>query len=143
MNYLKITLLAAAIISLALSETVIAQYSGTGSNSSVEYVQGYTKSNGTYVSGYYRTKANSYNLDNFNAKGNYNPYTGSTGTKTYKSAYNSYQSTSSSLPSFNSSSNSSYESSSLFEYSAPKINSSYSLPKTTTFESSFSSFSID
>lgn len=143
MNYLKLTLLAATMVSFALLDTATAQYTGTGSNSSVEYVQGYTKSNGTYVNSYYRTKANSYNLDNFSAKGNYNPYTGSTGTKTYKSAYNNYNSSSSSSSSiFGSSSKSSSSSSSLFDYSAPKIESTYTLPKTTSYKSTYS-FSYD
>jgi hypothetical protein len=48
---------------------------------SVVYVQGYTRSNGTYVQGYYRTAPNSTTLDNYSTKGNYNPYTGSYGTK--------------------------------------------------------------
>ena len=65
---------------------------------SVVYVQGYTRSNGTYVQGYYRTAPNSTTLDNYSTKGNYNPYTGSYGTKsvqeyssssTYSSFYTS------------------------------------------------------
>ena len=63
---------------------------------SVVYVHGYTRSNGTYVQGYYRTAPNSTTLDNYSTKGNYNPYTGSYGTKsvqeyssssTYSSSY--------------------------------------------------------
>ena len=65
---------------------------------SVVYVQGYTRSNGTYVQGYYRTAPNSTTLDTYSTKGNYNPYTGSYGTKsvqeyssssTYSSFYTS------------------------------------------------------
>lgn len=65
---------------------------------STVYVQGYTKSNGTYVQGHYRTTPNSTTLDNYSTQGNYNPYTGSYGTKpvqeyrpssTYSSSYTS------------------------------------------------------
>ena len=35
---------------------------------SVVYVQGYTRSNGTYVQGYYRTAPNSTTLDNYSTK---------------------------------------------------------------------------
>jgi hypothetical protein len=45
------------------------------------YVKGYTKSDGTYVSGHYRsTPDKSYN-NNYSVKGNYNPNTGKIGTK--------------------------------------------------------------
>lgn len=49
-------------------------------NSELRYQQGYTKSNGTYVHGHYKTNSNSTNYDNFSTQGNYNPYTGRTGT---------------------------------------------------------------
>lgn len=74
---------------LFLSESSIAQYSGTGSNPNSEYVEGYYRDDGTHVEGYYRTKKNSYNLDNYSAEGNYNPYTGEKGNKEYDSPYNS------------------------------------------------------
>ena len=45
------------------------------------YVSGYTKSNGTYVQGYYRTTPNNTRNDNYSTVGNVNPYTGSYGTK--------------------------------------------------------------
>jgi uncharacterized protein YgiM (DUF1202 family) len=43
------------------------------------WVNGYTKSNGTYVEGHYRTAPNSTNRDNFSTVGNTNPYTGKPG----------------------------------------------------------------
>ncbi len=46
-------------------------------------VKGYTKSNGTYVAPHYRSSPNSYKLDNYSTKGNYNPYTGKKGTKSF------------------------------------------------------------
>lgn len=61
------------------------------SHSKSTYVNGYTKSDGTYVQGHYRTTSNSTNHDNYSTKGNYNPFTGRTGStaKDYSSeAYN-------------------------------------------------------
>ena len=54
---------------------------GTGSSSYHEHVNGYTKSNGTYVAPHMRTHANSTQYDNFSTRGNYNPYTNKTGDK--------------------------------------------------------------
>lgn len=44
------------------------------------YVQGYTKKDGTYVQGHYKTEANSSKYDNYSSKPNINPYTGKKGT---------------------------------------------------------------
>ena len=49
-----------------------------------EWVNGYTKSNGTYVKGYYRSSPNSTVTDNYSYHGNVNPYTGKTGTNYYR-----------------------------------------------------------
>lgn len=43
-------------------------------------VKSYFKSNGTYVSSHYKTSSNKTKLDNYSTKGNYNPYTGKSGT---------------------------------------------------------------
>ncbi|MEN9614289.1 MAG: hypothetical protein RLZZ347_596 [Candidatus Parcubacteria bacterium] len=44
-------------------------------------VRGYYKrSTGTYVAPHYKTTPNRTKIDNFSAKGNYNPYTGKSGT---------------------------------------------------------------
>jgi len=51
------------------------------SASADQYVNGYTKSNGTYVQGYTRTSPNRTTSDNYSTKGNINPYTGQEGTK--------------------------------------------------------------
>lgn len=48
------------------------------------YVQGYTRSNGTYVQPHYRSAPNSTVQDNYSFQGNSNPYTGSTGSNTYQ-----------------------------------------------------------
>ena len=58
-----------------------AQY-GYGSNSESHYVQPHYNSNGTYTSGHYQTNSNSTQMDNYGTRGNYNPYTGATGTRT-------------------------------------------------------------
>ena len=44
-------------------------------------VSGYYKSNGKYVQPHYRSAPNNTKRDNFNFKGNTNPYTGRKGTK--------------------------------------------------------------
>ena len=49
------------------------------------YINGYYRKNGTYVSGYNRTKPNSTKIDNYSTKGNINPYTSKKG---YKNPYN-------------------------------------------------------
>jgi hypothetical protein len=59
-------------------------------------VDGYYRSNGTYVQPHYRTSPDSTVYNNYSTKGNYNPYTGNYGTRnpygsTYRSrSYNSY-----------------------------------------------------
>lgn len=63
------------------------------------YVRGYTKSNGTYVEGHYRSDANSQRSDNYSSKGNTNPYTGQQGSQRneysnppqYNNSYNNGQ----------------------------------------------------
>ena len=45
------------------------------------YVNGYTRSNVTYVPGHYRSSPNSTQRDNYSTYGNTNPYTGQRGTK--------------------------------------------------------------
>ena len=43
------------------------------------FVNGYYKSNGTYVQPHYRSDPNSTRLDNWSTRGNINPYTGKRG----------------------------------------------------------------
>ena len=43
------------------------------------FVNGYYKSNGTYVQGYYKSCPNNNVYDNYSYKGNINPYTGKKG----------------------------------------------------------------
>lgn len=51
-------------------------------NSRSVYVNGYYKSNGTYVEGHYRTAPNNTINDNYSTYPNVNPYTGVQGTRT-------------------------------------------------------------
>ena len=55
--------------------------SSYGVNTNSNYVNGYTQTNGTYVQGHYRSSQNSTNHDNYSTSGNYNPYTGSAGSR--------------------------------------------------------------
>ncbi len=75
---------------LLLLFIVINLFSSTVSAS--VYVNGYTRKDGTYVQGHYRSSPNHTRMDNYSTKGNFNPYTGKAGTvnpyNQYGSAYN-------------------------------------------------------
>ena len=62
---------------------------------STVYVQGYTRSNITYVQGHYRTAPDATITNNWSTVGNVNPYTGKPGTVSYSSSTSSYSSYSS------------------------------------------------
>jgi hypothetical protein len=96
MKHILITLALVLVSILSANAQVYSGYSGlssysgysrssssysTGTNSSVRYQSGYTRSNGTYVQGHYKTSSNYTNHDNFSTSGNYNPYTGSAGSR--------------------------------------------------------------
>ena len=49
-----------------------------------EYVNGYTRSDGQYVQGHYKTEANDRRWDNYSSQGNTNPYTGERGYKSHE-----------------------------------------------------------
>lgn len=53
------------------------------SASADEYVNGYTRSNGTYVQGYTRSSPDNTVTNNYSYQGNTNPYTGAVGTNSY------------------------------------------------------------
>jgi uncharacterized protein YdeI (BOF family) len=57
---------------------------GTGSNSQSHSTSGYTTSRGAYVAPHQSTNPNSTQMDNYGTRGNVNPYTGQTGTRTPK-----------------------------------------------------------
>ncbi|KAF0098702.1 MAG: hypothetical protein FD144_4221 [Rhodospirillaceae bacterium] len=54
---------------------------GTGSNPRSNSVDGYTTDRGTYVAPHQRTNPNGTQYDNYNSRGNTNPYSGNTGTR--------------------------------------------------------------
>ncbi len=56
---------------------ILASFAQTNPNH--VWVSGYYRSNGTFVSGHYRTAPNHTNADNFSTQGNTNPYTGKKG----------------------------------------------------------------
>ena len=49
-----------------------------------EYVNGYTRSNGTQVQGYYRSSPDNTVTNNYSYEGNVNPHTGAVGTSRYE-----------------------------------------------------------
>lgn len=51
---------------------------------SAEHVNGYIRSNGTYVQGYERSDRDNTVTNNYSYQGNQNPYTGTTGTNRYE-----------------------------------------------------------
>ena len=54
---------------------------GTGSNPNNHSVDGYNRSNGTYVAPHYQTNPNTTQYDNYGSRGNVNPYNGAVGTR--------------------------------------------------------------
>lgn len=52
-----------------------------------EHVRGHYNDYGTYVAPHYRSSPNSTTYDNWSTRDNYNPYTGSIGTRSPSSAY--------------------------------------------------------
>ena len=65
MKYILIFLIQLGTIGLCIAQT----------NPNHVWVNGYYRSNGTYVKGHYRTAPNHTNVDNFSTIGNINPYT--------------------------------------------------------------------
>jgi hypothetical protein len=63
------------VLAFALLLLCLAQFTAFAD----EYVNGYTRSNGTYVAGYNRSSPNNTQMDNFSTQGNVNPYTGEAG----------------------------------------------------------------
>jgi hypothetical protein len=64
-----------------VASTGFAAAQGYGSNPNDHYVNGYTRNNGTYVEPHYQTNPNSSTYDNYGTRGNYNPHTGTYGTR--------------------------------------------------------------
>lgn len=77
---MKKLLLAGALA--LVSSAALAQYTGTGSNPNSHGVSGHVTSSGTYVPPHQATNPNSTQTDNYGTRGNYNPNTGTFGTRT-------------------------------------------------------------
>lgn len=56
-------------------------FSTPSHSSGDHYTSGYTRHDGTHVSGYHATNPNTTRNDNYSTRGNLNPYTGEIGTK--------------------------------------------------------------
>ena len=54
------------------------------------WVNGYFRSDGSYVQGHYRSSPNSYKSDNYSTWGNTNPYTGEKGDRYKECRYSFY-----------------------------------------------------
>jgi hypothetical protein len=65
----------------ALTMAAALWFSASLQASADDWVSGYTRSDGTYVQGHFRSNPNSYQFDNYSAEGNRNPYTGEYGIK--------------------------------------------------------------
>lgn len=52
-----------------------------------QWVNGYTKGNGTYVQGYYRSTPDGNPYNNYSTRGNVNPFTGAVGTRNPTPSY--------------------------------------------------------
>jgi len=79
----KLVLIAVA---LGLAGPALAQSNygypyGTGSNPQSHEVDGYTRSNGTYIQPHYETNPNNTQMDNYGSQGNFNPHNGAYGTR--------------------------------------------------------------
>ena len=79
-----IVITATMLPSLASAQNYYGRQQGYGSNSSSSQTQGHFRGNGTYVEGYQRTSPNNTQMDNYNTRGNSNPYTGNQGSRTPK-----------------------------------------------------------
>jgi hypothetical protein len=94
-------LIIAAVLAGIISSPALAQYGsnrgsshgnsgyggygyGTGSSSQSHQNSGYYNSRGTYVQPHRQTNPNGTQYDNYNSRGNYNPYSGRYGTRTPK-----------------------------------------------------------
>lgn len=59
-------------------------------NTSTRYQNGYTRKDGTFVTGHMKTTSNGTNLNNYSTRSNVNPYTGTTGSRAQDYSTQSY-----------------------------------------------------
>ncbi|HEY1553089.1 MAG TPA: hypothetical protein VGG28_34900 [Kofleriaceae bacterium] len=80
----RMRMMAAIVMVLVLGPTAYAGRGGgrgTGSSSHSHSVRSYTRKNGTHVAAHRQTDPNHTQLDNYSTKGNVNPSTGTSGTR--------------------------------------------------------------
>jgi opacity protein-like surface antigen len=70
-RFLLAALVATTLLSLAASAALAQSV----------YTRGYYRSNGTYVQPHYSSRPDGNTFNNYGTRGNYNPYTGATGTR--------------------------------------------------------------
>jgi hypothetical protein len=81
---MRVLILAAAFAGIStggMAQNSLYGSFGAGSNQNSHPVQGYTTQSGTYVQPHQQTNPNGTQRDNYGARGNVNPYTGTTGTR--------------------------------------------------------------
>ncbi|MCW2315113.1 hypothetical protein M2322_000633 [Rhodoblastus acidophilus] len=80
---MKMICLALTIFTTAASSASAQYYNygGTGANPAGHQVQGYVRSDGGYVAPHYQSNPNGTTYDNYDTRGNVNPYTGHVGTR--------------------------------------------------------------
>ena len=71
------------ILGFTLSFLMLFGFLGINSVDAATRVSGYTTKRGTYVAPSYRTKSDGLKYNNYSSKGNYNPYSGKKGYKSW------------------------------------------------------------
>jgi len=79
-NMKKLILVVVSLVAL-VSVTSAEAGGHRGGYHSTSHVNGYYRSNGSYVSPHYRSGRDGYHNNNWSVQGNVNPYTGKPGTK--------------------------------------------------------------
>lgn len=71
------------LLTLILSALIVGVVSFPHSADAAVRVRAHTTRSGSYVPAHYRSNPDHSRLNNWSTKGNYNPYTGKTGTRNY------------------------------------------------------------
>lgn len=66
---------------MLFSAVAVTLFGALSANAADQYVNGYYRSNGTYVQGYHRTAPDNTVNNNYGTYGNVNPYTGANGNR--------------------------------------------------------------
>ncbi len=71
------------LLTILLSASFLLAFSSNALARTISVKRYYKPSTGSYVQSYYRSSPNSYKFDNYSSRGNYNPYTGKKGYKSW------------------------------------------------------------